>query len=361
MPLPCFSLKIRHNQWLSLLYHVHNIIFYCYSSIMPPVKINLDGYPESLILRLIGEIQKHPLLHDIKVHERSSLDHIKVRDDTWNSIGAICGITGEESLAIWRILRRKFTLSFKAYKKSGDKNCNPNNWVYFDSLLFLIPYIHCGEEVCTSPTNGVETGGAASSLETLSSHHNSTSIIAKKSLQRSKNLLLSSQKPIMKQLCRTPRGKRMPFDTEKLISIVRSYPIIYQTRGKKSRFHQTERSTTWQLISKEMDAPPEVCAAKWASLWKNMAKYSLTGNWIWYSQMKDFLPFLEHRATRKLHNSDADTKQLDSSSSQISDMSSVQQADTSLPSEPLNGFMALDQSLSSHHPKSMIPVSYHTL
>ena len=107
------------------------------------------------------------------------------KNRAWSEIGEIFGLTSNECLGIWKKLRSAFTRYFKTYQasKHSDKPYNPSNWKYFDSLLFVIPYIEFIVELSASfsPASKVQTSQSAATH------------IAKKALKRSKNLLLKSK------------------------------------------------------------------------------------------------------------------------------------------------------------------------
>jgi len=279
----------------------------------------LSDHSEETLLALIREVQKYRFLYDIKRCDRRAPEFVARRCEIWNEISLIFGFPASECLAIWNRLRSTFSRQFRIYQNSKytGKVYNPNNWPFFDHLLFLIPFLEYNGQPL--PNSNPNTSAPPANKSVIPSQTAANSL-AKKALKRSKTLLLKTKE------AQTPAMLSYSgFEISKLIELVKQYPVIYSSYP--SRFKAGEVSSAWKSISTKMRCPMHDCITKWTSLWTKLRKatlYPQKTQWVWFSQMKEFIPYQDARAKRRFSSNYAEKMISDSPAQQYSTIKSKQ-------------------------------------
>lgn len=251
-----------------------------------PETIRLLEYTDSTIFNVIDEIQKHPMLYYITASKRSSPDAITRRNEVWNNISSLFGLPVSEVRSIWNKLRASFCRHFKMYQttKNSKKPYNPNNWKYFDSLLFLIPYL--------------ESVGERANQQPWSSSSAATKL-AKKALKRSKTTLMKTtvapQEAASSDLIDTNESEvKSEINVGLLIQLVKQHPILYEEPAVPA--NALQRSAAWAAIGNELNISSRRCIDKWHSLLMYLRTLSKRSDqdrikWKWYADICFVVPY----------------------------------------------------------------------
>ena len=264
---------------------------------MKGANVDLTDYPDATIFSLIEEVQKHKLLYDIPRKDRSASIEVQKRNSKWSDIGLTFGLPIDEVIGLWKKLRGSFVRYFKMYQtaKDSSKPYNPNNWKFFDSLLFLIPYV---EYVGPQPE------------QTAHQSQSAASSIARKALKRSKNFLLKSKEggdTGRMDFTYHPGGSSLLVDVPSLVEQVKQHPVLYAKPHYVK--NSVEKTLAWRAISQELGIPARICLTKWMYLWRKLqvvVRKRQERNWMWFPLMEYFIPHLTTR-TRLIHRSNVES------------------------------------------------------
>lgn len=264
----------------------------CLFSVMKPVIVNIADYTESTIFGIIQEIQKYRFLYDIPPADRSCAPVVEKRDRTWGSIAELFGLPAGECLGIWKKLRSAFYRYFRSYRtfKNSATPYNPSNWKYYDSLVFLIPFVEQAQVKQHPP---------------IYLSQSAVSNVAKKVLQKSKNILRKNKETSVETAL---SGLEPQIDSDKisidivlLVDLVKQHPALYSNPGSRTTHpdYVAHKIAVWKSIGHEIGAPAKACLAKWQYLTRRLSvvntSKTLKYKWIWFDTMKWYLEFQRTR------------------------------------------------------------------
>ncbi|XP_064479298.1 uncharacterized protein LOC135392518 [Ornithodoros turicata] len=87
----------------------------------------------------VETVRCYPFLYD-RTH--SQYKNVYKKDETWKTVGSICGITGDEALKRWRTIRDRFQRLHKKYEaqhRSGAPgNIRKPTWPLFDTMRSVL-------------------------------------------------------------------------------------------------------------------------------------------------------------------------------------------------------------------------------
>lgn len=239
---------------------------------MDRVNVDLSDYSDSTLFNLIEEVQKNEFLYDVPPSSRNNPELANKREKTWNEIAWIFGLPAVEVRSIWVKLRSGFARYFKIYQasKNTDKPFNPNNWKFFDSLLFLIPFLKL------SP---------ASVAVAKSSAQMASQTAAKRAVKRSKNFLLHQGSTSQdKGDCRIQESKN-------LIEAVKSKPQLWGLLSNPRSLTREEnivRDAAFEEIALELGGNVKLLKKNWYRLYYGYCKGKLSLDGELYSMMSVF-------------------------------------------------------------------------
>ena len=251
-------------------YTSYMFCFSCGTSTMDKINIDLSDYSDSTLFNLIEEVQKNEFLYDIPPSSRKNQELTNKREKTWNEIAWVFGLPANEVRSIWSKLRQGFVRHFKIYQssKNTDKPFNPNNWKYFDSLLYLIPFLQLGPLAAPArPKNSTQIASQTA---------------AKRAVKRSRNILLT-------QASSDKAGRTQ--ESQNLIEAVRNKPQLWELIGKSGALTREEneiRDSAFEEIAQELGSDAKTLKKTWWRLYYNYCTGKLSKDGELYNLMRVF-------------------------------------------------------------------------
>lgn len=260
------------------------------------MKIDLKDYTDTTLFSLIEEIQKRSPLYDIAEESRSKPEFVTQRNDIWEEISAMFGLPQAELRSLWFKLRCSFTRYFKLYQQSkgSEKVFNPNNWKFFDSLLFLIPYIKV--RLHTEPQAAAVAPTARCLSQLSQSSISGSQAAAKRALKKSKTFLLQQNDPHSKE-----KGNK----NERLIEELKKRPAFWNILGRKpTKAEQQQKLRAFDDAAEEAGQNVKSARRRWYHLYCRYNKGYLPENSSSLKMMSFFMKSAAHaEKTEGIENS----------------------------------------------------------